>query len=112
MLYALFNGLQAFWTGDTVYFFMDFTLAKAPIVAALLFCLMCLIFAGACGLSRLKWLLLGRRPVRPLGSHADLTATLLTDALLPPEPRSLLKAARKLWHVDEAEPQGAAGAPV
>jgi len=25
MLYGLFNGLQAYWTGDNVYFFMDFT---------------------------------------------------------------------------------------
>ena len=32
MLYALFNGLQAYWTHDTVYFFMDFTIAKAPAV--------------------------------------------------------------------------------
>ena len=62
MLYALFNGLQAYWTHDTVYFFMDFTLAKTPFVALGLTVLMFTVFAGACALSRLKWrLVLGQR---------------------------------------------------
>eukprot|EP00965_Chrysotila_dentata_P246651 6207288-Pleurochrysis_carterae.AAC.2 len=30
MLYALFDGLQAVWTEDTIYFFMDFTVKHAP----------------------------------------------------------------------------------
>ena len=85
MLYALFNGLQAFWTHDTVYFFFDLTLAKAPFVGAFLFCLMCAIFSATCALSRLKWSYLER-------PRSDLTAT-----LLPPEPERLLEASRKLW---------------
>jgi hypothetical protein len=61
MLYALFNGLQAHWTHDTVYFFMDFTLAKTPFVAVGLICLLMAFFGLACLLSRLKWrLLLGK----------------------------------------------------
>lgn len=61
MLYALFNGLQAHWTHDTVYFFMDFTLAKTPFVAVGLIFLLVGFFGLACLLSRLKWrLLLGK----------------------------------------------------
>ena len=69
MLYALFNGLQVFWTNDTVYFFMDFTLAKTPFVAVALTLLMCLIFGLMCCLSIVKWrLLLGRN--HPSNPHA------------------------------------------
>ena len=58
MLYAFFNGLQAFWTHDPIYFFTDFTLAKTPFVGAGLTLLMIVIFGAACALSRLKWRLL------------------------------------------------------
>ena len=75
MLYALFNGLQAYWTGDTVYFFMDFTLAKTPFVAFLLTLLMISIFHAACALSALKWrLLLGdRHPRNPHHAMAHMS---------------------------------------
>ena len=58
MLYALFNGWQAVWTHDPVYFFMDFTLAKTPFVAVGLISLLMLVFGLACRLSKLKWRLL------------------------------------------------------
>ena len=75
MLYALFNGLQAFWTHDTVYFFMDFTLAKTPFVAAGLTALMALVWATTCALSAFKWrLLLGRAHARD-PHHASDSAT-------------------------------------
>lgn len=86
-LYALFNGLQAFWTNDTVYFFMDFTLAKMPAVCFGLTLLMSAVWAAACGLSRLKWrLLLGAdsphrchidrwRHIEPHTLHAALLDT-------------------------------------
>ena len=53
-LYGLFNGLQAIWTWDPVYFFMDFTIAKTPFVALGLTILLCAIFAATVGLSALK----------------------------------------------------------
>jgi len=67
MLYALFNGLQVYWTHDTVYFFMDFTLAKTPFVAVGLTVLMAAVYAVAVLLSRLKWRMLlgGQHPRDP-----------------------------------------------
>ena len=75
MLYALFNGLQVYWTGDIVYFFMDFTLAKTPFVAFFLTVLMICIFHAACALSALKWrLLLGdRHPRNPHHAMAHMS---------------------------------------
>ena len=76
MLYALFNGLQAVWTHDPVYFFMDFSLAKTPFVAVGLMALLLLFFGLACQLSRLKWyLLLGKaHPRNPHGAGSALWA--------------------------------------
>ena len=74
-LRLLFNGLQVYWTGDIVYFFMDFTLAKTPFVAFFLTVLMICIFHAACALSALKWrLLLGdRHPRNPHHAMAHMS---------------------------------------
>ena len=79
MLYALFNGLQAYWTHDPVYFFMDFAHLKAPLVAAALSLLMGLIFYGSVLLSRFKWrVLLGRD--HPKDPHRMSSIALAIDA--------------------------------
>ena len=93
MLYALFNGLQTFWTHDTVYFFMDFTIAKSPAVCVCLTLLMAIVFAAACALSRLKWrLLLGaHHPHDPHKSGSDGVAGV--PAELPESLASLVAAA-------------------
>lgn len=88
MLYALFNGLQAYWTHDTVYFFMDFTLVKTPFVAAALIVLMAAVFGVAVLLSRLKWrVLLGeghaRDPHRMSSAALALEAEDCEDATWP-----------------------------
>lgn len=62
LTYAVFNPLQAIWTHDPVYFFMDFQLPTAPLAALLSSILICLLFATACALSRLKWWLAGGLP--------------------------------------------------
>ena len=62
LTYAVFNPLQAIWTHDPVYFFMDFQLPTAPLAALLSSLLICLLFAMACALSRLKWWLVGGLP--------------------------------------------------
>lgn len=87
MLYALFNGLQAYFTNDTVYFFTDFTLAKTPLVAVLLTSLMGAIFTSACALSRLKWrLLLGAdHPRNPHAADATgCAACCASEGAAPP----------------------------
>ena len=71
LTYAVFNPLQAIWTHDPVYFFMDFQLPTAPLAVLLSSLLICLLFATACALSRLKWWLAGGRP---------------SDESLPPAP--------------------------
>ena len=74
MLYALFNGMQAIWSHDPIYFFCDFTLAKTPFVGVCLSLLMATIFRMACALSRLKWrLLLGANHPKNPHRHDDPT---------------------------------------
>ncbi|KAL1530933.1 hypothetical protein AB1Y20_001824 [Prymnesium parvum] len=94
MLYALFNGTQALWTHDTVYFFMDLTRLKTPLVALALACLMWCLFGGACLLSRLKWEACRRAPPG------------LEAALLPAEPAEILQLSRQLWGEGVAEASG------
>ena len=56
------------WTHDTVYFFMDFTLAKTPLVGAALLLLMLVLFRAVCLLSSLKWAIIRRLELgRPTG---------------------------------------------
>jgi hypothetical protein len=75
---------QVYWTHDTVYFFMDFTLAKAPFVAVGLSLLMVAIFGAACALSMLKWRLLLGRQHTPERTHTHALPTL--DAAPSAEP--------------------------
>ena len=72
MLYGLFNGLQAYWTGDAVYFFMDFTVKTSPLIGAGLTLVLCAAYAAVCVLSALKRRLLGPARCALLGEgHAS-----------------------------------------
>lgn len=67
MLYGLFNGLQVYWTGDEVYFFMDFTVKSTPFIAVGLTAILGVSYGVACGLSWLKWQLMGYAAARGAG---------------------------------------------
>lgn len=67
MLYGLFNGLQDFLTGDDVYFFMDFTVKSTPFIAVGLTGILAVSYGVACGLSALKWKLMGQAAPRGAG---------------------------------------------
>jgi len=53
-LYGLFNGLQAVFTGDTVYFFMDFSLIWMPVICLVLTSVVLVVHGIACVLSVCK----------------------------------------------------------
>lgn len=90
MLYGLFNGLQAYWTGDDVYFFMDFTVKSTPLIAIGLSGILCCSYGVACTLSALKWKLMGsgaarrsrerREHTRPLSKEEEARRYLLAAA--------------------------------
>ena len=103
-LYALFNGLQVFWTHDTVYFFMDFTLAKTPFVALGLTLLMVAVFAGTCALSRLKWRLVLGRYGHPADPHRADAAICSCSDVEPEEPMLAMAAT-----MDPEEADGGGG---
>ena len=79
MLYGVFNGLQAVWTQDPVYFFMDLTQEKTPLVALALTALLCASFYVACAFSALKKRLMHNPPGAAWGEACRAAAPLAEE---------------------------------
>jgi hypothetical protein len=75
-LYGVFNGLQANFTGDTVYFFMDFSVMWMPATVAGLTAILLLLHSAICLLSKAKHCLLWddrmRDHLQPPPEEADV----------------------------------------
>jgi len=93
MLYALFNGMQALWTNDTIYYFTDFTIAKSPLVAVALTLLLGVTFAAICRASEFKRQLILRQD--------DLISPEAARAFLPAGARMLAPARGAAVPADE-----------
>jgi hypothetical protein len=95
-LYGLFNGLQAVFTGDTVYFFMDFSLLWMPVVCLVLTSVVLTVHGVACALSVCK---------RRLLMDAQRAGELLEE--WPSSPRASSRRATRLRDDEAGREDGA-----